>query len=106
MSHTPGPWEVHTNIGRKSEMGVIADAAPFVICVISNAKQWPIEADANARLIAAAPELLAACEALERWSRDRDGGAYLEGLKWTKDIQDAVCDARAAIAKAKGGAHA
>ena len=64
---------------------------------LTDGKDFGVYADA-------VPGLLAACEALERWSRDNNGGAYLEGLKWTKDIQDAVCDARAAIANAKGGA--
>lgn len=63
MKHTPGPWMVHDNIGRKSEIGVVADAAPCIIATMGNAKAWPKEARANAHLIAAAPELLAACKA-------------------------------------------
>jgi len=25
--HTPGPWKINNNIGRKGELGIIADAA-------------------------------------------------------------------------------
>jgi hypothetical protein len=60
-----------------------------------------LEADANARLIAAAPELLAALE----WIKD-----YADDYPWTgmgdaKDqggYETMMSDARAAIAKAKG----
>lgn len=63
--HTPAPWKVHNNIGKKSEIGIIADEAPCIICTMSNAKEWPNEAEANARLIAAAPELLDALKAIK-----------------------------------------
>jgi hypothetical protein len=55
--HTPGPWKNWTN--------QIMDPAGVLICEIysreadHNKRRSP-EADANARLIAAAPELLAA----------------------------------------------
>lgn len=49
--------------------------------------------DTDARLIAAAPDLLAACEAL---ARSFDAVAY---AAWTPEMHAAV----AAIAKAKGG---
>ena len=51
--HTPAPWKVHKNIGKKSEIGIIADEAPCSICTMSNAKEWPLEAEANAALIPA-----------------------------------------------------
>ena len=60
--HTPGPWKINNNVGRKGELGIIADAAPCIIAIMGNAKEWPVEAQANARLIAAAPALLEACK--------------------------------------------
>ena len=84
--HTPGPWHLsaskaciwHQDHGR--------------ICTPPNhAQVWNWEP--NARLIAAAPELLAALEAL----LDMDV-AYQRGPR----VQDAVAVARTAIAKAKG----
>ena len=62
VGHTPGPWEVDEHEGLvyrpMPEQG--ANAADFV-CSISTGKP---EAEANARLIAAAPDLLEACEAV------------------------------------------
>jgi hypothetical protein len=52
------------------------------------------EAQANARLIAAAPEMLAALEAFV-------GARKGDGMGWTLDSLEAM--ARDAIAKAKGG---
>lgn len=55
--HTPGPWMIGPAVdSRKVFQGdtVIAEAWPITINMA--------EAHANARLIAAAPELLAACE--------------------------------------------
>lgn len=43
----------------KGELGIIADKAPCLIAIMANAKAWPLEAKANAQLMAAAPELLA-----------------------------------------------
>jgi hypothetical protein len=104
--HTPGPWEVVTfDDGPERAMGYI----------ITNAT-YKGEIDANARLVAAAPELL---EALERLA-PKDGpkmtisefGGFeccFCGGDFSNHIGDfkhhGDCDylsARAAIAKAKG----
>ena len=84
--HTPGPWSV----GSGSR---ILSHGPIVI-----AETWPTHPDAaanraNCRLVAAAPELLAACE------------AFVEA--WEKCLQLEKTDvalqmAKAAIAKVKG----
>ena len=96
--HTPGPWvQVMQATGRE----VIADyQATFggIATVHPMPNDW--ETDANARLIAAAPDLLAACEGLLAVCFD-----YL-----THDEQsDANCGpalraAYAAVNSAKGGA--
>ena len=83
---------IHNNIGKKSEIGVIADEAPCIIAIMGNQKAWKEEAAANARLIAAAPELLAATKRMINW---------LEGLSDEIDIIDMALQARAAIAKAE-----
>lgn len=57
---TNGPWEIHSNIGKKSEIGIVADSAPCIICTMGNQREWPMEAQANAALISAAPEMLKA----------------------------------------------
>ena len=84
---------IHNNIGKKSEIGVIADEAPCIIAIMGNQKAWKEEAAANARLIAAAPELLEATKRMINW---------LEGVSDEIDIIDMALQARAAIAKAEG----
>lgn len=86
--HTPGPWTATGHDGGmcvvvESKWGSVAKALP-VGCEVQEA--------ANARLIAAAPELL---EALEEIAEQLE----LEG----PSCSDILAAARAAIAKARGG---
>ena len=84
MTHTPGPWrvaenlfgstasyEVYTNIETKSGKGGYTR-----ICQIT-----PLDQKANARLIAAAPEMLEALEEIEALIRESSGvtGWHLNG---------------------------
>lgn len=85
-AHTPGPWIAKAGIGRWN----VTTASPprtFNICSINSDR---IEQEANARLIAAAPDLL---EALKELLFDAFEDAH----------PDAVKRARAAIARATGG---
>ena len=111
MNHTPGPWTVNGNIGRKSELGIMADAAPCIIATMGNQKEWPAEAEANARLIAAAPDLLAALQeareaigvALDMAQRHNpDTGTYhsVEPIPLQLTVRPAFFHAGQAIAKA------
>lgn len=97
MKHTPGPWiegrlgnfRIYgpPNIGRES--GPIAESLP----VNDTEKQR-----ANARLIAAAPELL---EALEEWHSPYDGWNKAELVKrYDYPTVRRIYRTRAAIAKA------
>lgn len=70
--HTPGPWEVSASIHWPSSIGAWkAIWGPSTaqlthqkrICLITPNRK--AESDSNARLIAAAPELLAACKAAD-----------------------------------------
>ena len=81
-SYTPGPWEVfdsHTGIY------ILDSAEQGAICKI----EWCLEDEANARLIAAAPEMLAVLKRL-----CSKAGACCDGGAWR--------EARAVIAKAEG----
>ena len=71
--HTPGPWQYWPSIGQVNRPG-----DPNQICNIPpNGDKKPAdENDANARLIAAAPDLLEALAAIVRLS---DGPPELEG---------------------------
>lgn len=66
--HTPGPWEVFTSEGA-SKPGIETADGKLSIVVFGHegeesgvAGRTPEEALANARLMAAAPDLLAACK--------------------------------------------
>jgi hypothetical protein len=93
-NHTPGPWAVGQTVNNfvqivAPEYRTLTDA-DHVVCELREWRQP--RCDDNAKLIAAAPELLAALKALLDAQVCRDGG---------KDC--AVCeDAYAAIAKAEG----
>lgn len=79
---TPGPWDVLES--NCSNLAHVEAADGFAVCSI------PKKRLADAFLIAAAPDLLAACELLAAWDRGE------------ADISDACSAARAAIARAKG----
>jgi hypothetical protein len=81
--HTQGPWRVFGY-----DIGTSPDETLAVVCAMDDNTD-----DANACLIAAAPELLAACQAVLDEFPAMDG-RRIESVK-------AIC--RAAIAKAKGG---
>ncbi len=98
VKHTPGPWEFD------DDNGVIAQVGAH-ICTVSMADDFPCidndedenerinvdaECTANARLIAAAPDLLAMLKVAQLWL-DVDGRFDMQGIN-------------AAIAKAEGGA--
>ncbi len=97
---TPGPWHVHgdnhTLIHADDGRQMLAEALRDHIM-----KGWAItlpEAQANARLIAAAPEML---EALE-WCADVIGHNSCSDGQPNNGFVIALEHARAAIAKAKG----
>jgi hypothetical protein len=94
MAHTPGPWHV---VPEAQSPWIVGDAEGDSIADCEPPGPWMSEeeADANARLIAAAPDLLAALEACVDAMTD---GGKCEIKKWL----DAFDLARLAIAKAKG----
>jgi hypothetical protein len=92
--HTPGPWFIgdDNNAGCEVIAGPVAIPLDRTPRCPGGGSEYVISREemiANSRLIAAAPDLLAACERLLRWA----GWPHAE-----KDIELA----RAAIAKAKG----
>ena len=94
VGHTPGPWRYRRTYSNGEEVGCAVMPMGYDLST-SNLD----ENEANARLIAAAPELLAACQSLMRAEGmqrgDRDGCTMGE-------ISQAIDAARAAIAKALG----
>jgi hypothetical protein len=100
--HTPGPWFVRDphpnhctfNIGPTAD-GDYEDE----VTVVYRTHDEPVH-EANARLIAAAPDLLAALKGLF------EGGFIEAGAKgfnqWSMTLDDRLVPCRAAIAKAEG----
>ena len=85
--HTPGPWQLRSDRGIE---GKSFDGMWKNICDKVRGGS-PGEADANTRLIVAAPELLAALRDAILWVDDDDQGAPEMKAKW-----------RAVISKAEG----
>lgn len=90
---TPGPWRPVFGNGLLS---VSVQSADTFVCQLARSPAIRDgEAEANARLIAAAPELLAVCETLiARWESDNVPPA--------EKLSYCVAMLRAAVAKAKG----
>jgi hypothetical protein len=92
--HTPGSWQYHRLLSRGESHGGfrISTGVPkwWSIAAVNPIDGAGVEGEANARLISAAPDLLAALEKVWAEGVIPDGFALL---------QDQVCDA---IAKAGG----
>lgn len=99
--HTPGPWhlsldrngrDVYTDHGSPWLFG--PDGKPVIDFQQADydSEAWYKFKDADARLIAAAPDLLAACAAALAYSENGEGAGWRVAEM-----------ARAAIAKARGG---
>jgi hypothetical protein len=105
--HTPGPWKIAESIGNNltaSKMRrvrcVNEGMEHGAVCEVYGASDGSI-ASANARLIAAAPELLAAVEAMCATFRTFRN-VPLEEQEWTALDDEALEAGFNAIAKAKG----
>lgn len=100
--HTPGPWEASRwRVCKLEPLKVICDTA-------HNQRTRTPENEANAKLIAAAPDLLAACEAGERALTEiveaiQEFLAEIGGGKWTYILErtGVIDQLRAAIQRAK-----
>ena len=88
-THTPAPWKIHTE---KGKIGILTENN-----VEHLATCYGFRKEQNARLIAAAPELLAALEDAEFLLRK----AGLIAGPMQDSFKRSATDARAAIAKAK-----
>jgi hypothetical protein len=108
-THTPGPWEVDGNkalgaygvwTSYATHPGHNGAGYPSQVCSVYSGNKSDFDRqtrDANARLIAAAPDLLAACQlVLRRWTFD----SHQQHTHSWHDMQDCAEIIRAAIAKA------
>jgi hypothetical protein len=88
--HTPGPWR----IGKSGVTVIFNNDQGFTVPPVPDNDNWS-EAEANARLIAAAPDLLAALELI-------NAALPTSEKAWPIYMNDAILAARAAIRKARG----
>ena len=104
QKHTPGPWKVT----RRGIMALNSETGRYggVVCQPNWCGFDPddvwldIPREANARLIAAAPDLLAE---VKDWLRDSDGWSVAELRKrYDEKAVQRILRSRAAIAKAEG----
>jgi hypothetical protein len=123
--HTPGPWNVASYADESNCLNVIAGEekhvdgrtqAHWIAELDTNSDDDFDVVEANARLIAAAPDLLAACNGVAHWlpqflsnhGKDTDvgmklGGAVEDYRRNVLDILRAMAeDCRIAIIKATG----
>lgn len=118
--HTPGPWRAVMDSWAVLNDGTRAVVAgdpndhcqhiAYVSAILPRKRTTSFDApdadrDANARLIAAAPELLEACEtALAFYQRLFGVPADSMSVKHASEAKEMFAELSAAIAKAKGGA--
>jgi hypothetical protein len=103
--HTPGPWFVPTHPGNP-QTGVWAKGGDVFIATCSSASTSLEGNRANAKLIAAAPELLEALsDALEFVADQEDVRDGHDGQPVPNKAMSLASDIRAAIAKATGSAQ-
>ena len=95
MSHTPGPWRPYFYVRNQrlkiGDWGFVQEDG-YRPVPLKDTRREVSESAANACLIAAAPDLLEACEELLIYLAD-----------WDDPDNETCVKARAAIAKAKGG---
>ncbi len=70
MPHTPGPWKAERHDAAGSI--IIDGAGPHNVGIATVNRYERHDVEANARLIAAAPDLLAACEYALAWMEARE----------------------------------
>jgi hypothetical protein len=98
--HTPGPWEIRS--GNGLSFLIWPQGRPTAIAVVPG--KAGTSAEANARLLAAAPDLLAACKvALARHKQALGIRVKLTGIAGGK-LAEEIAQMEAAVAHAEGGA--
>lgn len=95
--HTPGPWRYEAGRDGRPPYVIRRTEGGFVVVGMTADRQ-----EADARLIAAAPELLEALQKLLDLQVAKKELEYLDKGIGTKTPNAAWLEARAAIAKAKG----
>jgi len=99
MNHTPGPWQVAGQHEEHGAGGVILSVPKDKFIAGLSVAIYGEESKANARLIAAAPDLLAALERIAGFTYD--GEKDEDGQEYEMSIDDAFATAHGAITLAR-----
>ena len=92
MKHTPGPWNIEKEDGEF--IAIYSSKSSGSILLADVLDIYGKESKANARLIAAAPDLLEACQYVVRWHREHDSGeGELYGLDFVTTCIGAITKA-------------
>ena len=105
--HTPGPWKMRPSQDGSGDIGITANGLPNVLAecfaAIRYKDERSPEAAANARLIAAAPDMLSLLLQAAEWFQGYADGHTAKGdTDKAKRNQDRAGACRAAILKATG----
>jgi len=98
--HTPGPWHTH----KTTTYIAVRAQARIQVAQLWKSKRSPDEQEADARLIVAAPDMLSVLKAFSDYVRDEQCATDGAVTYSTTAINHWALLARAAIAKAEGGA--
>lgn len=101
--HTPGPWKAVEHHGAIDVMGVGSGVCRVFTDPNQNSLPTMPQARANARLIAAAPDLLAALRKAMEWVEHVEAVAWDSIPEGMRGDNGAAWAIRSAIARATGG---
>ena len=101
--HTPGPWQVLSGSIYESKANEGLDCTRIALMDRANFKIIPTERDANARLIAAAPDMLEALTAAKaRINGEWDNPSLVKFGPLGTETDDVLTILSTAIVKAEG----
>ena len=110
-NHTPGPWEYHTAMNyigfSVAPLGILPTLAAVERCgdcMTISCFNFPGSIEANARLIAAAPELLDALTNLLDWAENQCGLSGNDECYGAFDCEEIVTASRL-LERLKGEVH-
>jgi hypothetical protein len=92
--HTPGPWWIDNRNIRSATVKPDWMPKGIKLATVVEGAVGSAESDANARLIAAAPDLLAALQAIMEWAGTEEGYQALPfEPPWNPQVQAAIARA-------------
>ena len=101
-AHTPGPWKLRRGSDGAEYGSIVGSDGNLVATTGYRCAVGSDEDDANARLIAAAPDLLASCREAMKWPEEDEFGNAIDEAYATPGYRAFRRRLREAVAKASG----